>query len=333
VTTGKPEDNRYFVEKIRYHHLMSIRDRYPFVRPCPCGSGASAHECCYSATEAWRKIPRSLSPPGPVTGKSNPKCYLRSTQNCSDKITREHYISRNVLASMEKNGTSKISGTPWQAPQEFRIVSTESLTSKILCKRHNESLSALDSEAGRLIRTIGNYDRGFNDVIPRREMSLFCGEDLERWMLKTVCSMVGGKQVGRGGVARDTEISEKWVSILLEDEDWPPGGGFYAALPSGATYHSSSFSFMPLTHSATGQVVAAQLILNGVSFYLMLGRPDDPTAFGVYRPRTLIFEQHAVEKFIEISWLDDTYEQHIRFSRVGKYDGPPPDWPLWAREG
>jgi hypothetical protein len=184
-----------------------------------------------------------------------------------------------------------------------------------------------------LIKTIGSYDRGFNDEHPHREMSLFCGEDLERWMLKTVCSTVAAKQAGRGGVALDAEISEKWVSILLGDEDWPPGWGLYVAPPAGKMYHSSSFSFMPLTRSDTGQVVAAQLILNGVAFYLMLGRPDDPTAWGVYRPRTLIFEQHAVEKFIEISWLDDTYDRQIRFSRVGKYDGPPLDWPLWAREG
>jgi hypothetical protein len=258
---------------------------------------------------------------------SNPKCYLHLSGNCSDKITREHYISRNVLASIEKDGTSKISGLPWQTPQEFRKVSTESLVSKVLCKRHNESLSPLDAQAGRLIRTIGSYDRGFNDENPRREMSLFCGEDLERWLLKTLCSMVAGKQASRGGAPLDTKIPEKWVSILLGDEDWPPGWGLYTAPPSGVAYHSVSFSFMPVTRTDTGQGVAAELILNGIVFYLMLGRPDDPTAWGVYRPRTLIFEQHGVEKCIEISWLDDTYDQHLRFSRIGKYNGPPPNWP------
>jgi hypothetical protein len=303
---------------------MSVQSRYPFVRPCPCGSGARAHECCYSTTEAWRKLPQNVTPPDPVTGTSNPKCYLRSSRNCSDKIAREHYISRNVLASIEKDGTSKISGLPWQTAQEFRKVPTEYLVSKVLCKRHNESLSPLDAEAGRLIRTIGSYDRGFNDKNPRREMSLFCGEDLERWMLKTVCSMVAGKQAGRGGVPLDAEISENWISILLGDEDWPSGWGLYTALPSGVAYHSVSFSFMPVTRTDTGQVVAAELILNGVAFYLVLGRPDDPTVWGVYRPRALIFEQLGVEKFIEISWLDDTYDQHIRFSRIGKYDGTPP---------
>jgi hypothetical protein len=73
-----------------------------------------------------------LTPSAPVTGTSNPKCYLYSTQNCSDEISREHYISKDVLASMEKEGTSKISGAPWQTPQEFRMVPTESLVSEVL---------------------------------------------------------------------------------------------------------------------------------------------------------------------------------------------------------
>jgi hypothetical protein len=144
---------------------MSIGDRYPFVRPCPCGSGASAHACCYSATEAWRKTPTSLTPSGPTTGTSNPRCYMRSTQNCSSRTSREHYISRNVLAAMEKEGTSKISGAPWQSPREVRIVPTASLVSKLLCKRHNESLSSLDSEAGRLIKD----DRNIRPWVQRRK--------------------------------------------------------------------------------------------------------------------------------------------------------------------
>ena len=52
----------------------------------------------------------------------------------------------------------------------------------MLCKRHNEALSPLDEEAGRLIETIGNYDRGFNQDNPRTDITVFCGEELEKWM-------------------------------------------------------------------------------------------------------------------------------------------------------
>ena len=109
--------------------------------------------------------------------------------------------------------------------------------------------------------------------------------------------------------------------------------GSLAAVPAGVTFHSSSFSFRPMTHPVTGRVLAVELIFNGVVLHLLLGCPDVPSAWGIYRPRTLIFEQHAVEKFIEISWTKPEFNEYIRFSRVGKYDGPPPNWPRWARNG
>lgn len=318
---------------IGYAGDMSVRTTYPSAQPCPCGSGAAAGACCLSLAGTWRKTPRDLAPPGPATGTSHPKCYLSATRNCSDDISAEHYISKSVLAELERNGTSKIAGLPWQNPRTFSVVGTGRLVSKVLCKRHNEALSPLDEEAGRLIETIGNYDRGFNQENPRADITVLCGEELEKWMLKTTCGMVAAKQTARDGVNYNSDISEVWVSILSGQASWPALWGLYAAVPTGVAYHSSSFSFRPFTHPGTGRVLATEMILNGMMFYLLLGRPDSPSAWGVYRPRTLILEQDAVQKFIEISWLDTRYDEYIRFSRVGKYDGPPPDWAPWAQEG
>ena len=207
------------------------------------------------------------------------------------------------------------------------------LVSKVLCKRHNEGLSPLDAEAGRLIETIGNYDREFNQENPRAEISILCGEELEKWLLKTTCGMVAAGQVARDGVRLEPYIPEIWTSILTGKAEWPPLWGFYAAVPMSATYHSSSFSYRPMSHPEMGHVLAVEMILNGVALYLLLGRPDIPARWGVYRPRTLVFEQGSVEKFIEISWRNSGFNNYLRFTRVGKYDGPPPDWPLWARDG
>jgi hypothetical protein len=312
---------------------MSIRDAYPSEQPCACESGATAGACCLSSAGTWHKAPRNLTPPGPVTGISNLKCYLRTTRNCSDAISREHYISESVLATVEENETSKIAGLPWQTPRTFSVVGTGRLVSKVLCKRHNEALSPLDAEAGRLIETIGNYDREFNQENPRAEISILCGEELEKWMLKTTCGMVAAGQVTRDGVRVEPYIPEIWTSILMGKAEWPPLWGFYSAVPMGATYHSSSFSYRTMSRPETGHVLAAEMILNGVALYLLLGRPDVPSAWGVYRPRTLVFEQGSVEKFIEISWRNPGFNNYLRITRVGKYDGPPPDWPHWAREG
>jgi hypothetical protein len=258
---------------------------------------------------------------------------MRATRNCSENISKEHYISRSVLASMDKAGTQKISGMPWKPREAFHIVPTDSLVANVLCERHNVALSPLDAEAGRLIRMIGSYDREFHEKLYRTEIAVFCGEELEQWMLKTVCGMVAARAVARGGVRSGATIPDTWVSILAGEQDWPRLWGMYVAVPTGVTYHYSSFGFKPFTHPDTRQVLAAELTINGFVFYVVLGRPDTPSAWGRYRPRTLIFERDGVEKFIELSWSDPRPQQYIKFSRGASYSGPPPDWPDWAREG
>ena len=105
---------------------------------------------------------------------------MRATNNCSENVSKEHYISRSVLASMDKAGTQKIARMPWQTPEAFRILLTDSLVAKVLCERHNRALSPLDAEAGLLIRTIGEYDGRFNEENPGPEIAVFCGEELEK---------------------------------------------------------------------------------------------------------------------------------------------------------
>lgn len=274
-----------------------------------------------------------MTPAGPVTGISNPKCYLRATSNCGDNISKEHYISRSVLSSVEEAGTQKIAGMPWQTPETFRILPTDSLVAKVLCERHNAALSPLDAEAGRFIRTIGGYDRDFHEKPYHTEITLCCGEELEKWMLKTVCGMVAAQAVARDGVQLEATIPDSWVSILTGEQDWPRLWGMYVAVPKGIAYHYSSFWFKPFLHPDTGQVMAAELTINGIVCYLLLGRPDRPSAWGIHRPRTFIFERDGVEKFIEVSWRDPRLQQYLTFSRGPSYSGPPPDWPDWAREG
>lgn len=150
-------------------------------------------------------------------------------------------------------------------------------------------------------------------------------------MLKTVCGMVAAKAVARSGVPSGATIPDAWVSILAGEQDWPRLWGMYVAVPTGATYHYPSFGFKPFSHPETAQVLAAELTINGFEFYVLLGRPDTPSAWGRYRPRTLIFERDGVEKFIEMS-CDLRHQHYLSYSSIGSYRGPP-DWPEWAREG
>src|SRR5262249_13219652 len=115
--------------------------------PCPCGSGRAIEECHLDFDGRLRIHLPSLRPPGPQTNFSHASCYLRGTHDCSNKISREHYISKAVLEQLGR--VVRISGASWQPSGKPFETAPNSLTAKILCRRHNATLSPLDTEAGR----------------------------------------------------------------------------------------------------------------------------------------------------------------------------------------
>jgi hypothetical protein len=69
------------------------------------------------------------------------KCYARSIGNCSNQLSKEHYISKGVL---ELIGCKiEVSGFSWLKGKKNQLT-IPSLTSKILCTQHNSELSILD---------------------------------------------------------------------------------------------------------------------------------------------------------------------------------------------
>lgn len=311
---------------------MSIRQTYPPTDPCPCSSSQPANTCCLSASGMWKKAPSIISPDSPQTGLANTACFLSFTNNCSEDITREHYISDTVLSEVEHKNTVKITGLPWIGDREFAKVGKRSVSSKVLCRHHNNALSPLDSAVGRLVRTFGTFDRNFNSPNPRPELALFCGEDIERWMLKTICGMAAAKQIARNKQALASPISRQLLEMLLGAREWPRFWGLYVKIPDGRIYHSTSFAFQPRTHPETNEVKAAEFVFHGFQFSLLLGNPKHPEAWGIHRPRTLYFTDGSIEKVIEVCWTQPKHTSFIKFERQGTYDGAPPDWPRWARE-
>ena len=57
---------------------------------------------------------QSPSPPGPQTRFSHPSCYLAGTDDCSERISREHYMSKSVLDQL--GNTLRVTGMPLLNP-------------------------------------------------------------------------------------------------------------------------------------------------------------------------------------------------------------------------
>jgi hypothetical protein len=213
----------------------------------------------------------------------------------------------------------------WQPPDTEKSIPPASLAARILCRRHNQALSPLDAEAGRLFRTIGGFDKDFNEQHPSDAIAVFSGEDIERWMLKTLCGMVASGHVSKERIVQSNVVSETWVDVLFGRSTWQAPLGMYVCTPD-QTYHSSSFLFQSRIHPKTGELLVADLQLNGMAFSLLLKKADNPSALGICRPRMLVLKQAAVAKFLEFSWQDSQYRQFVEFTRVRTYDGPSPSW-------
>jgi hypothetical protein len=122
---------------------------------CPCRSGWLIVSCCLDPSDGkLRKKVKSIKPPGPATNYAHPNCYLRTTSDCSEEISREHYVSANILEQLGSDEGIEVFGLPWFNPGKGKRLSVDNLTSKILCKRHNENLSPLDHEAGIFFREL-----------------------------------------------------------------------------------------------------------------------------------------------------------------------------------
>ena len=56
----------------------------------------------------------SQPPRGPQTRFSHPSCYLAGTNDCSERISREHYMSKSVLDQL--GNTLRVTGMPLLKP-------------------------------------------------------------------------------------------------------------------------------------------------------------------------------------------------------------------------
>ena len=269
-------------------------------------------------------------PPGPVTGYANTKCYARGDRNCSPKISKEHFISKTLLSQIQLNNTAKVAGLKWQQKETFNVVPLSGLASSILCERHNNALSPLDACMGSFAKAIGEFDVALlsSTSADASEQRPFSGDDIERWMVKSLLGLTTSKNLN------STNLKPECVDLLFANIGWPEGWGLYlSASPAKPIHHSASFLIEPRVDPARGLILAANFVIRGVPFVLCLGKPDNPASFGLFRPEAIVFRHGQCEKVLVLSWLGGPKSPVVLLERAGSYDGAPPEWKEWERNG
>jgi hypothetical protein len=193
-------------------------------KPCMCGSGQPAATCCYGA-DGWKKNATVVRIDRTGQSGSHDKCYLNSTNACSDQISKEHLISRSVLKVLAEKSI-EISGAPWLKPGEKKILPFGSLVSNCLCRAHNNALTNLDAAAGKFFEAFqkcGATEAG----LPLQ--FIFNGHDIERWLLKMLAGMAFSNYLADGGeiLAKGLHESIDVVGLLQDPTKWISPLGLY----------------------------------------------------------------------------------------------------------
>lgn len=238
----------------------------------------------------------------PITAYSNPKCYARGLNDCSQRISREHYLSRRVLELWSDNGIVVTNATDLRDEKFSSPISTGALASKILCERHNHALSALDQVGGDFGRFIRN-----KPVQPK--YSVINGFDLERWMLKLF--------LGLTVVVKNQEFNTKrwqppleWLHLLFGKQALTDSGGLYAFTLNNVSRPGNMIRINFVSERDTRNEVGIIINLDGIVIYF--GMSDPPPVppnrhMEIFRrPKLLAITEKNRTRELHTGWWNGT---------------------------
>ncbi len=305
--------------------------------PCPCGSGVAVAAClCKDRNFVPPQVP--TLPPPPSTGLTLDRCYASVTRDCLPLLTGEHFLSRTVFEFLSKKGKAVgISNHPWQKDKRrIEPIGISSLTTKVLCKRHNSALSPLDKFARRFLEAYGEAKTYHLSAPSGNLHRLFNGYDLERWMLKVLCGICAGVYSRVESPLDHWVPPKQWLSILFGKKRMPSGCGLYLRKkPLGfprpessiyvnrifrqAYYYRGQTRVLAISPTLPRSTVGLDMTVFGSTFTLFMDPPKQPHDL-VYRPRTLMFTAHknlSNAAYIHLGWdeLPPTFAGYIVHER------------------
>lgn len=287
----------------------SLDIRWRHSDPCPCGSLRLYCDCCLASDGLPRCKLASLNPPGAHSGYAHPQCYMGGTENCGQTLSHEHYISRAILDLLEGK---TLSGVPWLAPGENQQLETASLTSRILCERHNNALSPLDSAAHR---TFTQMQAAFAYATQRSlhkhpRFFLIDGDAFEKWSVKTALGLYHARIAAepRGRIRDLYQLDADAARSLLADSPLPAPLGIYAHMEKPGPVKNGRIAFAPLVSETLARFCAMSAHLVGASFHILFDRsitPEDHFETGGYRPWAIDYVGVQRTARIIVSWTEN----------------------------
>ena len=277
---------------------------------CPCGSTRPAGECHASRrTKRWKLPQHEPLLTGPPTGQARSGCYAASTNDCFGKLSKEHWISAGILRSPTFGDGKRvnISELFWQQSGAADVLPVSGLSAKVLCERHNNALTTLDSTATRLHSTVEHFylaqlrEHGSRTS----EFDLISGEAIERWMLKLIWGQLAAANE-IPGLLEDRGTRNTLLKYLFRDGRLPKGWGLYfKGIVAEGVRARSDVGFEARVDIRDGQLLTGEVTLAQLTLTFAFGRMEAGNgAFLRYRPSAIrlfsAFDQAC--NAIALSW-------------------------------
>jgi hypothetical protein len=189
--------------------------------PCPCGSGKVVVNCPCKRRH-FVPTPVNTRPGRIVSGMRVLKCYAHLTRDCGGSISADHALAESIADDFGRTPITRI-----LADGATRSVPPSAAGRNVLCRRHNSALSSLDQVGRRFVRALGNQIRHWAENSPEQDHVLFNGFDVERWMLKVLCTAAYDEPASRVNASEKWQVPRSWLRVLFEGHALPPGAGLY----------------------------------------------------------------------------------------------------------
>ncbi len=206
------------------------------------------------------------------------ECWASVLGSCAEKMSREHIVSQGLFIG----DVVRVEGFSW-CKGEPKEIGLSSLTSRILCKKHNEELSTIDEggasafKAFREMRRVANVREKLKPQVWNVVRYTIDGQTLERWFLKTLINISYDGEYPIGGECTRGKPTEELVRIAYGLSAFSGIAGLYSVVRVGQNINSTDrIGFSPLIKDKRF-VAGGFFSFRGFTFLLFLLPEGPPT--------------------------------------------------------
>ena len=229
------------------------------------------------------------------------ECYAGFLGECDGGISREHYISKKVLDVLALGGTLNVAQqTAGKVHYEYTSGVETVAAAKVLCKKHNSFLSALDSHAGDFFTSVYHCTRGgIQGLIDFSQFKTdLSGRLIEKWLLKMACGAIASGSWGGG----HRMIPQEWVRVLFGFSPWPEYFNLYSSEKTEYCVPEGNHARVDFRRDPSNSILqGVTCVFMPLDLTLVLGPYHGVP--GLKRPSDFIYKSSEREITIKLSWV------------------------------